>query len=92
MTTLFGIIGTNIGPTQYCLTGGIKPYAEAAAVIPMINDTIIFCAISWRLWRNNWARPTVKNSFRVFVFGDYLPSFSKSMLLDGQAYYLLVFF
>ena len=92
MTVLFGITGANIGPTPYCLISGIKPYMEAAAVIPMVNDTIIFCAISWRLWDNNWAHRTVKNSFRVFVFGDYLPSFSKSMLQDGQAYYLLVFF
>ena len=92
MTALFGITGANIGPTPYCLTSGIKPYLEAAAVMPMVNDTIIFCAISWRLWHNNWASRTVKNSFRVFVFGDYLPSFSKSMLLDGQAYYLSVFF
>ena len=91
-TILFGITGANIGPTEYCITSSVKPYMEAAAVIPMVNDTIIFCAISWRLWRNNWARPTVKNSFRVLIFGDYLPSFSKSMLLDGQAYYLLVFF
>ena len=92
MTALFGITGTNLGPTEYCITSGIKHYLEAIGVAPMINDTIVFCAISWRLWRNNWARPTVKNSFRVLVFGDYLPSFSKSMLLDGQAYYLLVFF
>jgi hypothetical protein len=92
LTTIPGIGGANIGPTPYCTTGVFKFYAVAAAITPLINDGIVFFAISWRLWRNTWARRTVKNGVRAMVYGDYLPAFSKSLLQDGQIYFLSVFF
>jgi hypothetical protein len=62
----------------------------AASIGPLVNDGIVFFAISWRLWRNTWAPRTVKNSVRVLVFGDYLPAFSRSLLQHGQIYFLSV--
>jgi hypothetical protein len=92
LTTIPGIGGTNIGPTSYCMSGPVfRIYVVAAAITPLINDGIVFFAISWRLWRNTWARRTVKNSVRSMVYGDYLPTFSKSLLQDGQIYFLSVF-
>jgi hypothetical protein len=92
LTTIPGIGGTNIGPTPYCMSGPeFKLYSVAASITPLIFDGIVFFAISWRLWRNTWARRTVKNSVRVLVFGDYLPAFSRSLLQDGQIYFLSVF-
>ena len=78
----------NIGPTRYCMTVEIHSYAAAAIVVPLINDTLIFFAITWRLRCNSSARRTIKDSVRVLIFGDYLPAFSKAMLQDGQVYYL----
>ena len=90
LTTIPGSSGVNIGPTPYCANGAFKLYLIAATVTPLINDGIVFIAISWRLWSNTWTRRTVKNGVRV-VFGDYLPAFSRSLLQDGQIYFLSVF-
>ena len=91
LTTITGISGANIGPSRYCTTVGIKPYAAAGTITPLVNDSIVFFAISFRLSGNSWARRTLKNGVRVIVFGDYLPAFSKSMLQDGQVYFLSEF-
>ena len=96
MLVIFGIdaSGTNIGPrpANYCTfdSGQPKLFVQIAATIPMINDTLVFLAISWRLYSNSYVRPTLKNGLQILIFGDYLPRFSKAMLQDGQAYYLLV--
>ena len=91
LTTIPGLTGVNIGPTSYCLIGGLQAYAVSGVITPLINGTIVFFAISWRLWHNTWARRTIKNGVRVMIFGDYLPTFSRSMLQDGQVYFLSVF-
>ena len=92
LTTITAIEGVNLGPTPYCTTGVIKFYSEAAAITPLINDSIVFFAISWHLCSNSSAHPTLRNDVRTMVFGDYLPAFSKSLLQDGQVYFLSVFY
>jgi len=78
-----------IGPTNYCINAEIKLFTTVTAIIPFVNDTLIFISISWRLSCNSSsARRTIKDSVRVLIFGDYLPAFSKAMLQDGQIYYL----
>jgi len=88
LTVIIGVDGVNIGPTRYCIDGEVQSYVTTATVIPLINDTFVFLAITWRLFSNSYARPTFKDGLRVLIFGDYLPMFSKAMLHDGQAYYL----
>jgi len=88
LTVIIGVDGVNIGPTRYCIDGEVKTYVTMATVTPLINDTCVFLAITWRLFCNSYARPTFKDGLRVVIFGDYLPMFSKAMLQDGQAYYL----
>ena len=92
LTVISGVDGVNIGSTRYCIDGEVKLYVTMASIIPLINDTCVFLAISWRLFCNSYApsRPTFKDGLRVLIFGDYLPMFSKAMLHDGQAYYLLL--
>ena len=92
LTVIIGVDGVNIGSTRYCIDGEVKSYVTMATVIPLINDTCVFLAISWRLFCNSSARPTLKDGLRVLIFGDYMPMFSKAMLHDGQAYYLLLVF
>ena len=77
--------------TALCLDSGINPYAAATTIVPLINDTLVFLAISWRLSRNSYEPYTLKSGIRFLIFGDYLPVFSKALLQDGQAYYLLAF-
>ena len=77
--------------TAICFNAAISPFIAAATIIPMINDTLIFIAVSWQLSRNSYDPDTLRSSVRTLVFGDYLPVFSKALLQDGQAYYLLAF-
>ena len=74
-----------------CLDSGISRFAVAATIIPLINDTVLlfFLAISWRLSRDSYDPYTLRSGIRFLIFGDYLPVFSKVLLQDGQAYYLL---
>ncbi|KAF8810307.1 hypothetical protein BYT27DRAFT_7092581 [Phlegmacium glaucopus] len=66
----------------------VKPFSAVATIVPLINDTLVFLAIAWRLFCNSYAPCTLRNGVRIFIFGDYLPAFSKALLQDGQAYYL----
>jgi hypothetical protein len=72
-----------------CVNPGINHFVAAATIIPFINDTLVFLAISWRLSRNSYNTYTFERGIRLLIFGDYLPVFSKALLQDGQAYYLL---
>ena len=73
----------------FCVNENINPFVAAATIIPLISDTLTFLAVTWRLFHRSYVRHTLKNGIRLFVFGDYLPVFSKTLLQDGQAYYLL---
>jgi len=89
-TLVVGVNAVHIGPTKFCTTSEVKPFAAAASIIPLINDTLVFLVMTWRLSRNSYACRTFEHDVRALVFGDYLPMFSKAMLQGGQAYYLLV--
>lgn len=80
----------NIGPTQYCLITGIKPYGAGSGITVLIHDTCVFFAISWRLMQNSYIGETYgwRAALQVFFSGKYLPTFSKTLLLHGQYYYL----
>ena len=78
-----------IGPTNYCLSVNHRtPAISAAAIIPLINDVLSFCAVTWRLAQNAQVDPTFRTGFKVMIFGHYLPVFSKALLQDGQIYFL----
>ena len=74
--------------TPFCIKPGINPILVAVTIIPLINDTLVFLAISWRLSRISYDPYTLESGIRFLIFGDYLPVFSKGLLKDGQAYYL----
>ena len=78
-----------LNATAMCLRPSINPYAAATTIIPLINDTLVFLAVTWRLSRNSYDPYTLKSGIRFLIFGDYLPVFSKALLRDGQVYYLL---
>ena len=75
--------------TTMCQKSGVDPYAAEITIIPLIYDTLVFLAITWRLSRNSYDRYTFKSGIKILIFGDGLPVFSKALLRDGQAYYLL---
>jgi hypothetical protein len=77
--------------TAICFNADISPFIAAATIIPLINDTLIFIATTWRLSHNSYEFSTTRGGVRTLIFGDYLPVFTKVLLHDGQAYYLLAF-
>lgn len=85
-----GVTGANIGLTKYCINHAYEPYIGAGGIIPLVNDTFVFLAISWRLMMNAQMELGVKTGVKVkaLVLGEYLPAFSRTVFQDGQAYYL----
>jgi len=88
LTAIPGAGGANIGPTNYCVVTKAEPYLATAALIPLVNDTLLFLAISWRLMKNTHMENSIQTRFRILAFGEYLLPFSKALLQDGQVYYL----
>jgi len=88
ITVTRGVTGINIGPLDYCLNAALEDYVSAAAIIPLVNDTLVFLAISYRLMTNTHVEFNIKSGVKTLVFGEYLPAFSKTLFQDGQLYYL----
>ena len=87
----FAVTGGNIGPTDYCLNVGLEPYAAAAAIIPLVHDTLIWLCISWRLLMGShidYSSYGHLEALKIIMSGKGLPAFSKALLHDGQLYYL----
>ncbi|KAJ7872329.1 hypothetical protein B0H14DRAFT_2502758 [Mycena olivaceomarginata] len=81
--------GGNLGPTDFCLTVSATKYVGGTGVTTTLHDTLIFLAISWRLFQNSYVDRGFKANLRAFVTGQYLPQFSRAVLQDGQLYYLI---
>lgn len=79
--------GDNIALTKYCEDASVPSAVYAAVVAPLVHDTLVFAAISWRLVSISHVQG-FKDGWRVAAFGQYLPTFTKGLLLDGQRYYL----
>ncbi|KAJ7913195.1 hypothetical protein B0H13DRAFT_1612860 [Mycena leptocephala] len=88
------IIAANIGPTRYCTTASDKPYTGIFTIAPPIHDTVIFVAISWRMFQSSHLESSrvdrgLIEVIKASVTGEYLPQFSRAVLKDGQLYYLI---
>ena len=85
-----GYVPTQLPNTPvFCINRNINPLVAATAIIPLINDTLVFLATTWCLSRNSYDPYTLRSGIRFLIFGDYVPVFSKVLLQDGQAYYML---
>jgi hypothetical protein len=89
IVNIFEPMPDSASKTPFCIKPGMDFFVEGATIILLINDTLVFLAISWRLSCNSYDSYTFENGIRLLIFGDYLPVFSKALLQDGQAYYLL---
>ncbi|EGO01350.1 hypothetical protein SERLA73DRAFT_167446 [Serpula lacrymans var. lacrymans S7.3] len=88
LTLLKGVRASTIGPTQYCINSVIEPYVGATVIMPLVHDTLVFLAISWCLVSNSHINYNATSRWKA-LSGHYLPNFSKSLLRDGQLYYLI---
>ena len=83
-----GASGMRIKNTPYCIQLTFKPYGIFGAIAPLVHDTLIFLATTWVFMRNSYLETNLKNSYNIMVLGRNLPAFSKSLLRDGQLYFL----
>ncbi|KAF8961162.1 hypothetical protein BDZ97DRAFT_1829829 [Flammula alnicola] len=84
------ITHSNRSNTRCMLDGtvGLVSFITAVTIVPMVNDVLIFCAVTWKLMQNTHVKITLKKSMKIILFGHYLPAFSRTLLRDGQAYFL----
>ncbi|KAF8160223.1 hypothetical protein K438DRAFT_1860027 [Mycena galopus ATCC 62051] len=82
----FATGGVNIEPTRYCIVSEVPSYSGAVGMVPAVFDTAVFIAISYKLVGNAYIET---ERVRAFFTGAYLPSLSKSLLVDGQVYYFI---
>ena len=82
------VSGMQIGKTPYCIEVARKKESILAAAAPFVHDTLIFGATTWVFMKNSYMEANLKNSFDTMVLGKHLPAFSRSLLRDGQLYFL----
>ncbi|KAF7367825.1 hypothetical protein MSAN_00846900 [Mycena sanguinolenta] len=85
-----GIRGAHIGPTKQCLITEVLPgYVEVATMMPLVNDTAIFFAISYRILAHILVADSLIARLRVFFGGRGLSTLSRSLLESGQHFYFI---
>ncbi|PPQ65077.1 hypothetical protein CVT24_003031 [Panaeolus cyanescens] len=96
LTFVFGTSASNIGATQYCIISRLEDYVASSAIIPLIYDTLVFGAITWRLTLDTHvgfdhlqAQGSPNTKLTDIVSGKFLPAFTRAILQDGQVYYLI---
>ena len=83
-----GVVGMQIGNTPYCAQASFQLQSILSTIIPTIHDSLIFMATTWVFMKNSNRKPSVENSFDIMVLGKNLLPLSKSLLRDGQLYFL----
>ena len=83
----FGVMGYAIANTGYCIEAKTNLAEGFAVIAPFVHDSVVFAATSWALSKNSYSDTKIGKLQAMFL-GKYLPAFSKSLLHDGQMYYL----
>ncbi|PPQ97210.1 hypothetical protein CVT26_000739 [Gymnopilus dilepis] len=87
--TVIGVAGHRIGPTKHCLGGSLRPVVSMSAIIQLVNDSLIFVAISIRLLQVGMVEEMgAKGIFKAVCSSKDLPAFTRALMRDGQVYYL----
>ncbi|KAF7336007.1 hypothetical protein MSAN_02314400 [Mycena sanguinolenta] len=89
LTSPLEIRGAHIGPTMYCIDTVIRGSTEATLIMPLINDTAIFLAITYRILAHILVADSLMARIRVFFGGKGLSALSQALLQDGQHFYLI---
>jgi hypothetical protein len=87
-----GAITTSLVNPTGCLVVRAKKYDSAAGIVLTVYDTLVFLAISYRLVSNftKTQHQTPWEQIKALFSGSDLPAFSKTLLTDGQIFYMCV--
>jgi hypothetical protein len=86
-TTFAGVEGTYLGPTKYCTTTVKHDYIISFSVIALVNDTLIFLAIMYKLGMADIRRSPTSQISDPWKSAGHLQSFTKAFLQDSKIYY-----
>ncbi|KAF7316138.1 hypothetical protein MIND_00131900 [Mycena indigotica] len=96
---LIPIVGKAASVNNVCLYTSSDDYSGAAGITILVYDTAVFLTISYQLVGNygldvdptDSARGTACSWDRArwFISGKNLPAFSKTLLTEGQVYYMI---
>lgn len=90
VTVPAGIKGAHIGPTRQCINTSVPDSVQAAVIVPMVNDSAVFIAISYRILSYSTIEESFSKRMRTFFGGGAIPRLSRALLQGGQIYYLCV--
>ncbi|KAF7334227.1 hypothetical protein MSAN_02384000 [Mycena sanguinolenta] len=78
----------HIGPTQ-CITTVLPANVEVAAIVPLIHDTTIFLAVTYRILAHMIVTDSHMAQLRIFFGGRGLSTLLRALLQSGQYFYLI---
>ncbi|KZP33061.1 hypothetical protein FIBSPDRAFT_371698 [Athelia psychrophila] len=84
---LFAFEAQHIGPTKYCTEPHIKPWIAAIMISNVVNDTLVFLAISHRIASQSVGEAGWRSALGRFFRGDGAPRVVKDLLYNGQLCY-----
>ncbi|KAF7334213.1 hypothetical protein MSAN_02382600 [Mycena sanguinolenta] len=89
ITAPLGIRGAHIGPTMQCTTTAVPANIEVSVIFLLINDTVIFLAINYRILAHTIAADSPMARLRAFFGGNGLSTLTQALLASGQHFYLV---
>ncbi|KAJ6454659.1 hypothetical protein C8R45DRAFT_1189288, partial [Mycena sanguinolenta] len=89
ITAPLGIRAAHIGPTTQCIITVVPNNIEAAAIMPLINDTAVFLAINYRILAHTVVADSPMARLRVFLGGKEISTLSRALIQSGQHFYLV---
>ncbi|KAJ6465733.1 hypothetical protein C8R45DRAFT_1219607 [Mycena sanguinolenta] len=84
-----GVRAAHIGPTLQCIDTVIPGYTDVVTIMPLIYDTAIFLAITYRILAHTIVADTPVARVRAFFGGTGLSTLSQALLLSGQHFYFV---
>jgi hypothetical protein len=87
LTVPLGVHAVHIPGTKYCIDSQPEHYVIAGGIFPVIFDTFVFLAISYKI-ASSHSTLDAKVSCKTVVSGKALPRLSRAILQGGQQYYL----
>jgi len=89
VTVPLGIRGAHIGPTMQCINTVVPANTEWVAIMALINDTVVFCAVNYRIIGFTVVDGSFKDRVRAFFGGRQISMLSRALLRSGQHFYLI---
>ncbi|KAF9257383.1 hypothetical protein L218DRAFT_1017950, partial [Marasmius fiardii PR-910] len=91
VTVPFGISGGHIGPA--CINTQIDSYAQSAAIVPMIYDSAVFLAITYRILMNSLLEEASFSRFPTFFWRGrgFFPTLFRNFFWSWPAFFFLGF-